>query len=190
LTELSDSYTIHDMKMASYTRYFKSIFLHLLGAVIILFIVMQVVASFIKIEGSSMHPVLRDQERIIVLKMALAKNHINRLDIIVFSSQDNNPKKRIKRIIGLPSEQIEIRAGTIYINNRILKQTGSPASPVFKAGTISMDPVQIPPDHYFVIGENLLLSKDSRDFGLIPLNTIIGKAILRYWPFSRFGTIS
>ena len=178
------------MKMATYTRYFKSILLHLLGAIIILFILLKIVASFIKIERNYMHPVLRDQERIIVLKMALVKNHIRRLDIIVFSIQDISPKNRIKRIIGLPSEQIEIKAGTIYINNRILKQTVNTDSPIFRVGTISMKPIRIPPDHYFVIGENLLLSRDSRDFGLVPLNSIIGKAILRYWPFSRFGPIS
>jgi signal peptidase I len=151
---------------------------------------MQFVASTIKIDGSSMHPILRDQERIIVLNMALVKNHIRRFDIIVFSTQDSSPNKRIKRIIGLPGEQIEIRAGTIYINNRILKQTGNAAAPIFRAGTISMNPIRIPAEHYFVIGENLLLSKDSRDFGLVPGHSIIGKAILRYWPFSRFGKIS
>jgi len=176
--------------MATYTRYFKSIFLHLLGAIVILFIVMHFVASTIKIEGSSMHPILRDSERIIVLKMALAKNHIQRFDIVVFSTRDDNSQKRIKRIIGLPGEKIEIRAGTIYINKRILKQIGNTSTPIFRAGSISIDPIQIPAEHYFVIGENLLLSKDSRDFGLVPLQFIIGKAILRYWPFSRFGKIS
>lgn len=176
--------------MATYTRYFKSIFLHLIGAVGILFIVMHFVASTIKIEGSSMYPILRDNERIIVLKMALAKNHIRRFDIVVFSARDNNSQKRIKRIIGLPSEQMEIRDGTIYINNRILKQTGNTSTPIFRAGSISINPIRIPPGYYFVIGENVLLSKDSRDFGLIPRHFIIGKAVLRYWPFSRFGKIS
>lgn len=172
------------------TRYFKSIFLYLLGAIIILFLLMNFVASTIKIEGSSMHPILRDQERIIVLKMAIVKKHIKRFDIIVFSTQDSSPKKRIKRIIGLPSEQIEIKGGTIYINNRKLNQTGNGSSPIFRAGSISIEPIRIPARHYFVIGENLLLSKDSRNFGLVPRQAILGKAVLRYWPFSRFGKIS
>lgn len=156
----------------------------------ILFLLVNFIATTVKIEGSSMQPILQDQERVIILKLALTKNHIDRFDIIIFSIPEPIHKQLIKRVIGLPNEQIEIRAGEIYINNRVLKQTVSPASTITRAGSISMKPIRIPENHYFVIGDNPSMSQDSREFGLIPKTNIIGKAILRYWPFSRFGKIS
>ncbi len=178
------------MVTADFKPYFKSIFLHVLAAIVILFLLVNFIATTVKINGSSMQPILQDQERIIILKLGLTKNHIDRFDIIVFSIPDINHKKLIKRVIGLPNEQIEIRTGEIYINNQVLKQTVSSAATTTRAGSISMKPIRIPENHYFVIGDNPCTSQDSREFGLIPRINIIGKAILRYWPFSRFGKIS
>lgn len=178
------------MVATDFKPYFKSIFLHVLAAIVILFLLVNFIATTAKIKGSSMQPILQDQERIIILKLGLTKNHIDRFDIIVFSIPDINHKKLIKRVIGLPNEQIEIKAGKIYINNRILTQTVSSVSITTSADSISMKQIRIPENHYFVIGDNPCMSQDSREFGLIPRTNIIGKAILRYWPFSRFGKIS
>ncbi|MCK4835495.1 MAG: signal peptidase I [Candidatus Aminicenantes bacterium] len=170
--------------------YFKAVFVSIFMAIIILFLLINYIASALKIEGSSMNPVLRDQERVIILKSPVNKNHIHRFDIIVFSTSREPHKKLIKRVIGLPGEHIEIKQGKVYVNNKILNQTFlSPADSTAYA-MISMKPVKIPENHYFVIGDNRRISKDSRTFGLIPRDRIIGKAILRYWPFSRFGKIS
>ncbi len=178
------------MVAANFKPHFKSIFLHVLAAIVILFLLVNFIATTVKIKGSSMQPILQDQERIIILKLGLTKNHIDRFDIIVFSIPDINHKKLIKRVIGLPNEQIEIRGGEIYINNRILKQHGGSTSSIIRADSVSIEPIRIPENHYFVIGDNPCMSQDSREFGLIPRTNIIGKAILRYWPFSRFGKIS
>jgi signal peptidase I len=148
------------------------------------------VGSAIKIEGSSMAPVLQNQERIIILKMSFLKKRINRFDIIVFFHPRKPDQKLIKRVIGLPNEQLEIKEGRVWINNRPIEYP----TPITDGGDdyplTAMKPLWIPEDHYFVIGDNRKMSQDSREFGPIDIHTIIGEAFFRYWPFSRFGRIS
>ena len=170
--------------------YFKAVSLGIAMAIVILFLLAHHVASVVKIEGSSMNPALRDQERIIILKAGIPESTIRRFDIVVFSVPGEKGKKFIKRIIGLPGEKIEINRGRVFINDRELDFTAHLSRPLSLSFLSRMKPVTIPKNYYFVIGDNLGVSLDSRVLGLIPVWRIIGKAVLRYWPLSRLGTIS
>lgn len=170
--------------------YLKPVSIGLFCAIAVLFVLVHYVASVVKVEGSSMDPVLRDQERIIILKSAMHQNNFRRFDIIVFSWPGAGRTKFIKRVIGLPGEKIEIKKGRILVNEKKLFPAGPVFQPHKRQPLKPMKPVVIPPGHYFVIGDNPGISLDSRIIGLIPARRIIGKAVLRYWPLSRMGFLS
>jgi signal peptidase I len=159
----------------------------LLAALISFFLINYVVSAF-KIEGDSMLPLLRAQERILISKLAARKNSLRRFDIVVLYKPDEPEKSLVKRIIGLPGEIIEIRGGEVWINDKPLRQfpggdAGDALSPA------DMKALLIPRGTFFVMGDNLAVSFDSRLFGPVPQKYIFGKAFFRYWPFARFGRI-
>jgi len=159
----------------------------LLAALISFFLINYVVSAF-KIEGDSMKPLLRAQERILISKLAVRKNSLRRFDIVVLYKPDEPEKSLVKRIIGLPGEIVEIRGGEVWINDKPLKQfpggdAGGALSPA------DMKALLIPRGTFFVMGDNRAISFDSRLFGPVPQKYIFGKAFFRYWPFARFGRI-
>jgi signal peptidase I len=158
-------------------------------AAIVLILLVNYVVSPVKIKGRSMYPVLKDKERILISKLNLNKEHIKRFDIIVFTNPREKGKRFIKRIIGLPGETITIKNGEVYINSRKIEQVfiSQEMSDNFQA--VNMKPREIPEDFYFLIGDNRQISRDSRTYGVVHRDNILGKAIFRYWPFSRFGKI-
>lgn len=174
---------------SKFKRYFKTICIHIMVAAIVVFLLVNYVASPVKIVGRSMFPVLNDQERIIISKIGLNDNHIKRFDIIVFSNPHEKGKRFIKRVMGLPGETIAIRDGEIYIDSLKIRQTFISEKMSDNFRSVNMKPLKIPQDSYFLIGDNRQISRDSRTFGVIPHANILGKAIFRYWPLSRFGTI-
>ena len=101
----------------------------------------------------------------------------SRGDIIVFHSPPNPDRDFIKRIIGLPGETIEIHRGKVIINNQLLNEPY-----VEHLSKDSLPPTKIKPDSFFVMGDNRPRSEDSRVWGAIPLESIVGKLWVRYWP--------
>jgi signal peptidase I len=162
----------------------------LLAALLSFFLINNIISAY-KIEGNSMIPVLHDQERIIISKLAIKEANLKRFDIVVFYRPDEPEKTLIKRIIGLPSEIVEMRHGDIYINDKLLGQPFllNEASVPYNIPDGNFPPLLIPRGHYFILGDNRQSSKDSRFFGTVPQKYIAGKAIFRYWPIDRFGKI-
>jgi signal peptidase I len=140
----------------------------------------------VKVEGTSMLPELRDQERIFVNKFVYRIEEINRRDIVVFWYPLDRSKSYIKRIIGMPGDTIEIREGRVYVNNKLLKE--SYIDPKY-FDTRSYPPVEVEPGHYYVLGDHRNQSNDSRMWGTVPEGYIYGKAVFRYWPVSKIGTL-
>src|ERR1700722_5712001 len=153
-----------------------------LALVIIIFLYQPV-----KVEGTSMNPLLSDQERIFINKFIYHFEPIDRGDVVVFWYPLDRSKSFIKRIVGLPGEAVEIRAGRVYVNNKELADQFVP--PSYIDGS-TYGPVQIGQDEYFVMGDHRDSSNDSRVFGPVPRQYIYGKAVFAYWPVDHFGSLN
>ena len=140
----------------------------------------------VKVEGTSMAPLLSDQERIFINKFVYRFEPIERGDIVVFWYPLDHSKSFIKRVVGLPGETVEIRQGRVYVNGRRLEE---PYVPPQVSDASTYGPVHVPPDEYFLMGDHRNSSNDSRVFGPVPSRYIYGKAVFVYWPIDRFGTI-
>lgn len=133
------------------------------------------------VNGNSMVPTLEDNEVVIINKLGLAINGINRLDIVVVKNNEGNDKI-IKRVIGLPNETIEIINNVIYIDGQELKSNMTfEFTEDFKTSTGEGE--------YFLLGDNRDISKDSRVLGNFTKNNFIGKVPLRIFPFDKIGFI-
>lgn len=141
----------------------------------------------VKVEGTSMNPLLSDQERIFINKFVYHFEPIERGDVIVFWYPLDRSKSFIKRVVGLPGETIEIRDGHVYINGQELADQYVPAG--YLDGS-TYTPHRIPSDDYFVMGDHRDSSNDSRVFGPVPRQFIYGKAVFAYWPADHFGSLT
>lgn len=134
-----------------------------------------------------MAPLLSDQERIFINKYVYRFEPIHRGDVVVFWYPLDRSMSFIKRVIGLPGDTVDIRAGELYVNG---KHVMEPYVPSRYFDDSSYGPITIPPDEYFVMGDHRDSSNDSRIFGPVPRKFIYGKAVFAYWPFNEFGEIS
>ncbi len=157
------------------------LFAGLTAVLLVVFVVQPV-----KVEGTSMQPHLFDQERIFVNKFVYRLSRIERGDIVVFWYPKDPEKSFIKRVIGLPGETVEIHHGIVSVNGELLTE---PYLPAEYLDTASFESVVVPLQHYFVLGDHRNSSSDSRVWGMVPHRNIFGKALLRYWPISKFGLI-
>ncbi len=153
-----------------------------LALVIIIFLYQPV-----KVEGTSMAPLLSDQERIFINKFVYRFEPIERGDVVVFWYPLDRSKSFIKRVVGLPGETVEIRSGRLYVNNVELAEPYVPPSYLDASKYPAMI---IPPDEYFVMGDHRDSSNDSRVFGPVPRPFIYGKAVFAYWPVDHFGSLT
>jgi signal peptidase I len=141
----------------------------------------------VKVEGTSMNPLLSDQERIFINKFIYRFEPIERGDVVVFWYPLDRSKSFIKRVVGLPGESIEIRDGHLYVNGEELPDQYVPAG--YLDGS-NYGPRRIPQDDYFVMGDHRDSSNDSRVFGPVPRPYIYGKAVFAYWPVNHFGSLT
>lgn len=140
----------------------------------------------VKVEGTSMAPLLADEERIFINKFIYRLEPVERGDVVVFWYPNDPSKSFIKRVVGLPGDTVEIHQGRVFINGQPLEE---PYVPPQFSDYHSMSPVQVPSDHYFVMGDHRSSSNDSRMFGAVPHRLIYGKAVFVYWPIERFGAL-
>jgi signal peptidase I len=141
----------------------------------------------VKVEGTSMAPLLSDQERIFINKFVYRFEPIQRRDVVVFWYPLDRSKSFIKRVIGLPGESVEIRQGIVYVNGHAVSE---PYVPPQYADTSDYGPIRVPKDSYFVMGDHRISSNDSRVFGCVPIEYIYGRAVFAYWPVDHFGSLS
>src|ERR1700730_11914955 len=141
----------------------------------------------VKVEGTSMAPLLSDQERIFINKFVYRFAPIGRGDVIVFWYPLDRSKSFIKRVIGLPGDTIEVRSGHLYVNGKELLE---PYVPAFYLDGSSYAIRRIPADNYFVMGDHRDSSNDSRMFGPVPRQYIYGTAVFAYWPVDHFGSLA
>ncbi|MBZ5662042.1 MAG: signal peptidase I [Acidobacteriia bacterium] len=140
----------------------------------------------VKVEGTSMTPLISDQERIFINKFVYRFEPIARGDVVVFWYPLDRSKSFIKRVVGLPGDTVEIREGQVFVNGKYLPE---PYVPPESADMNNFSPTRIPKGEYFVMGDHRISSNDSRIFGPVPRNFIYGKAVFAYWPVDHFGSI-
>jgi signal peptidase I len=141
----------------------------------------------VKVEGTSMAPLLSDQERIFINKFVYRFESINRDDVVVFWYPLDRSKSFIKRVIALPGETVEIRHGAVLINGQAIPE---PYVPPQYADVSDYPPTKVPRGNYFVMGDHRISSNDSRVFGPVPSQYIYGRAVFAYWPVDHFGSLS
>lgn len=164
----------------------------IVGAVVVALVVKTFVVQAFRIPSDSMMPTLMVEDRVLVNKLSYDAHDLNRGDVVVFSRPEDlpaapgEPEDLIKRVVGLPGEELIARDGSIYVDGRELREPylGSDVS------TFDMDrPVTVGEDEVFVMGDNRENSTDSRRFGPIESESVIGRAFTVMWPPSRIGAL-
>ena len=140
----------------------------------------------VRVEGTSMLPVLEDQDRLFINKLAFHVGDVHRGDVVVFRYPHDHTKSYIKRVIGLPGDHVRIDHGEVILNGHKLKETYVPSR---FSDDRSQPDLLIPEDQFFVMGDHRSISSDSRDFGPVDRDLIYGKAAFVYWPVEQAGVV-
>jgi signal peptidase I len=146
---------------------------------LVLFLAINALSARVRVENVSMLPTLKPGEFLLVNRVAYKFGEPSIGDIIVFHAPGANDMDYIKRVIGLPGDQVRISDGIVYVNNQPLYEPYLAEAPRY-SGTWD-----IPPDAYFVLGDNRNNSSDSHMWGFVPREDIVGRALLIYWPLSE-----
>jgi len=150
---------------------------------VVLFLAINAVSARVRVDGFSMVPTLQDGEYVLVNRLAYRNSLPTRGDIIVFVSPQAPNLDLIKRVIGLPGDTVRIFDGKVQINGETLQEPYIAAAPVYNGEW------QVPDGNLFVLGDNRNDSSDSHAWGLLPIENVIGKAILIYWPIPEWNMI-
>ncbi len=145
-----------------------------------------------QVKGASMEPTFISGDYILTSKVTYKFRKPQRGDVIVFKAPKNPDIDYIKRIIGLPGDVVLIRDGDVYINGQLIPDNyTSDKTNTWDNGAIAENqPLQVPSGDIFVMGDNRPRSSDSREFGPVPEDTIIGQVFFRYYPPNKTGPIS
>lgn len=152
-----------------------------LAVALLIFFGVQAIIESRVVEGSSMETNLHGGERLIVVKAAYWFGEPQRGDVVVFHdpSRPVGHQEIVHRIVGLPSEKVEIRYGQVYINDQKIEE------PYIQENSINRTPEIIPDDSYFIIGDN----RNAASSDIVPRNEIIGRVWLIYWPLGDWHLI-
>jgi signal peptidase I len=140
----------------------------------------------VRVEGTSMLPMLEDQDRLFINKIAYRVGDIHQGDVVVFQYPRDHTKSYIKRVIGLPGDDIRIEHGRVYVNGKQLKEAYVPSR---FTDDRSQPEMVLGPNRYWVMGDHRSISSDSRDFGPVDRDLIYGKAAFVYWPMEQVGVV-
>jgi signal peptidase I len=156
---------------------------------VILYFGISFAVQAVHVEGLSMFATLDDNDYLIANKIDYRLHAPQRGDIIILRPPTDNSKDFIKRIIALPGERILISNGYVYINGHKLDEPYLPEAWTTFNNLYGPDGMVVPPNDYYVMGDNRNRSQDSRTFGVISRDRIDGRAWFRIWPLPRFGNI-
>jgi signal peptidase I len=176
-------------------------------SIVIAFLLALVIRAFLvqafKIPTGSMRMTLIEGDLILVNKFIYgaripftswrlpALRSPKRGDVIVFIYPEDKKKDFIKRLVGLPGDVVEIKGGSIYINNKPAPEAVFNQIYYYNRGQLGLagEKLFVPLDSYFVLGDNSATSKDSRYWGFVPKNNLLGQAMIIYWPPQRIKLI-
>ena len=185
----------------------KSVIRDWVESIVIALILALIIRAFIvqafKIPTGSMRMTLREGDLILVnkfiygAKVPFTKYYLPALqapkrgDVIVFIYPEDRKKNFIKRLVGLPGETIEIKGGSIYVNDKPVAEPIFNQIYYYNRGEFGLpgQRIVVPADSYFVLGDNSISSKDSRYWGFVPKDDLLGQAMIVYWPIQRIKVI-
>ena len=177
----------HAAKKPVWREHLESI---VLGVALALIIRAFIIQAY-KIPSGSMRPTLIEGDRLMVNKFLYRFRPPRRGDIIVFKYPEERKREFIKRLIGVSGDVISIREGRVIVNGEILD--GPPFDVIAYANRGSLEDPQasitVPPAMYFVLGDNSTSSRDSRFWGFVPKEDVIGKALVIFWPIQRWRVV-
>ncbi|MYL18409.1 signal peptidase I [Halobacillus litoralis] len=175
--------------MKKYLKWIRTVLLALLLA----FVFRSYLFASYVVDGESMEPTLYDGNLLMVNKAVYDWSEIDRQQVIVFHA--NEEEDYVKRVIGIPGDEIEFKNDQLYVNGVLLEESylddlrpndGLPFTEDFTLEEATGS-ATVPEGHLFVMGDNRRDSLDSRYFGFVPEDTVVGKVDIRYWPFSQAG---
>ncbi len=185
----------------------KSVVRDWVESILVAFILAMFIRTFIvqafKIPTGSMRPTLLVGDIIMVnkfiygAKIPFTKYRLPKIrlpkrgDVVVFIFPEDPKKDFIKRLVGLPGDTVEIKNGTIYVNDQPLVDYGFSQRYYYNRGDFAQEDskITVPADNYFVLGDNSASSQDSRYWGFVPAKNILGEAMVVYWPPQRIRII-
>ncbi len=151
---------------------------------LVIFFLIQLVVRNFRVVGTSMEPNLHTGEYLIVDKISYRLSSPQRGDVIVFEPPVSAEGDYVKRVIGLPGDLVAIQNGQVVINGQPISEPY-----VVRPASYSMDARRVGPDELFVLGDNRNMSSDSHSWGMLPVDKVVGKALVAYWPPSLWGVI-
>jgi signal peptidase I len=184
ISEIDDTQPPRPSAFATTINWLRDLMLSVVIAVLVILFVYQPV----KVEGTSMMPALQDQERIFINKFIYrwGIGAVARGDTVVFWYPNDPSKSYIKRVVGLPGDRIEVLEGAVVVNGNKLREDYVP--PAYR-DSMSVPPVLVPADHFYVLGDHRSSSNDSRSWGPVHRRHIYGKAVFVYWPLDKMGLL-
>ncbi len=151
---------------------------------LILFLIINAVSARIRIESVSMLDTLNPGDFVFVNKIAYKINDPDLGDVVVFEPPFDSAEPYIKRVIGRPGDEVRIENGRVYINDQLIIES------YIRENTSSGGTWEVPEDSLFVMGDNRGNSSDSRSWGMVPSENVIGEALFVYWPPEQWGALS
>ena len=165
-------------------RLARDLFSTLVPALLIALLVHTFVAQATRVFGQSMEPGLHSEERLVIEKVSYWSHGPRRGDIVVLKDPDGGSDLLIKRVIGLPGERVTVADSQVYVDGTLLYEPYLD-QPTNGGGRTWL----VPPLSVFVLGDNRAASRDSRAFGSVSLDDVVGRAVFRYWPLNRIGIV-
>jgi signal peptidase I len=156
----------------------------IIPAVVIAIAINLFLAQATQVLGQSMEPNLHTSQRVVVEKVTYHFFHGPRRGDIAVLNLPEQSEMLIKRVVGLPGETIEVRNGEVYIEKERIEEPWT-----IRPGGGSYGPKTIPPLHIFVMGDNRGASNDSRNFGPVHVDHVVGHAWFSYWPLEHVGFV-
>ena len=172
------------MDFRSIVEFIKDTSKYIIVIIVVLFI-FAFVLGLQQVVGPSMQPNLKEGDILLVNKVVYRFKEPKRFDVVVLSQND---KYMIKRIIGIPGDHIEYKNNTLYINGKVYEEKFIDKNNI-KTEDFVLEYKTIPNDMYFMLGDNREDSQDSRNFGLVSKDDIIGKSWIQIWPINEFGLV-
>lgn len=151
---------------------------------LVLYFLIDSVLARVRVENVSMQPTLVPEEFVLVNKLAYRLGDVSYGDVVIFHYPLNPNEDYIKRAIGLPGDVITVQNGQVMVNGVVLDEPYIMAAPIYS------NTWTVPEGQIFVLGDNRNLSSDSHNWGFVPMENLVGKALLVYWPLDQIKLLT